>query len=339
MGNTMHRTFWLALLSLFVAAAVACFGGGDDDATDGDDGGGGAPAASQNGAGGDGDDGAARSIVLAALERAQTAEAYGYAMSFTLRGIPDLGGSDFTMELEGAIDPATESFSVRMNLGAIFDAIASAPDADPQTAGLLQLFGGTDDIEIIVAGENLYIRWGLFQTLFGVTTEWVSIPTETVGESAGDLTGSGLDTSALSSPSELLAVLEAFDSVEDVGSERVRGADTTHFRALFDFGKLAETLSGLGVAGSTEAAELSILPPLPFDVWVDGDGNIRRLVLDISDEGFAALGAASGGDSAEGSFAITVEFFDFGEVGGIEAPDDSDVTVLDEGLLGGLGGF
>jgi hypothetical protein len=89
---------------------------------------------------------------------------------------------------------------------------------------------------------------------------------------------------------------------------------------------------------------------LPVDLWVDDDGHVRRMVIEISYGdmfgGMADSGLMDGVDADEGDLDDALSMmggasmrmtYDLVEVGGdveIEAPDPADVVELDDDLLG-----
>jgi len=71
---------------------------------------------------------------------------------------------------------------------------------------------------------------------------WVKIDANDLGESQGlDLTG--VDQLGQTDPTQLLALLEAFDgSIEDLGSDPVRGQAANLYRAAIDISQLASSV-------------------------------------------------------------------------------------------------
>lgn len=129
---------------------------------------------------------------------------------------------------------------------------------------------------------------------------WLASPVPAGGAESGMLQ---------TDPTTYLDLLEAVASdIDEVGSERVRGVPTTHYRFDVDPTKLesespqfgADTLSAVGIE------------TLPLDVWVDEDDLPRRIRM--------ALGA-SGSD-----IKVDIEMFDYGEPVDVEAPPENLVT-------------
>jgi RNA polymerase sigma-70 factor (ECF subfamily) len=117
-------------------------------------------------------------------------------------------------------------------------------------------------------------------------------------------------------PRSLLATLEPRARFELVGDETLDGVEVTHLRSrtpsVFDPGQL-----GLGQALQTAGRSLSRL-----EVWVDGDGVVRRIELASSSSYQANVG--SDGREAVQSYTevttATVRFVDIGVPNTVEAP-------------------
>src|SRR5207244_7198520 len=95
----------------------------------------------------------------------------------------------------------------------------------------------------------------------------------------------------LSSGRDVLANLSLLSAVgtqvEDVGHDVVHGVKTTHYRAQLDLQKVVEHLPPAFAAakGGLDQLRGQSLPPMSMDVWLDGAGLPRRLVVGLSIEG------------------------------------------------------
>jgi hypothetical protein len=144
--------------------------------------------------------------------------------------------------------------------------------------------GKVAGVEVVESEGSIYLRGGPVAQLAG--GKWLRVK--------GD--PSGLDL-AREDPSRLLQDLERTSKITRIGTDSVRGEPTTHFRARIQRQGLRNT---------------------PIDVWIGGDGLVRRIALDVK--------------RPEGALAASVELFDFGNVS-ITVPDDADT--MDLGQLGG----
>lgn len=141
--------------------------------------------------------------------------------------------------------------------------------------------------EIVVIGHTAYTRSedGAF---LGFGDRWLKSPDE--------------DVNALQdffSPERLLTLLRAASrQTERIGEEEVRGEPTVRYRLTVNCSE-AELIS---CPGKTT----------PVDVWIDGDGLVRRIFVE------------------DGGVAGTIEFFDFGLEVDIEPPPADQVADIDE---------
>jgi hypothetical protein len=119
----------------------------------------------------------------------------------------------------------------------------------------------------------MYVRWPLLAQSLGVARPWVKLDLARVARTMPQLGQiSDLVRSADISAALRLARL-ASGPVRTLGHERVRGSDTTHFRTAIRYARLAQTLPSSARAALLKVGSRSA----PLDVWVDGDGYVRRL--------------------------------------------------------------
>jgi hypothetical protein len=148
------------------------------------------------------------------------------------------------------------------------------------------------EMETIVIGNDTYVR-GTGALGFDSEGRWWK-----------DSTGAN-DSLADFSPEKLLDMLRAASrQTERVGEEDVRGEQTVRYRLTV----------------SCEEAELSCpgTETAPVEVWIDGDGLVRRIWVQDSD------------------LAGTIEFFDFGAGVDIKAPPADQVAEFGD-IGSGLG--
>jgi len=140
-------------------------------------------------------------------------------------------------------------------------------------------------------------------------------------------------------PRQFLGALEAIsDNVTKVGTQSVRGTETTHYHASIDFGKAldqADIPSSLRDAEKQFAKSNDAGPAtIPVDVFVDGDGYVRRISLHLDD----FLGNDGGSGAASGpALTVSVDLYDFGIPVDVQPPPPDQVSHLP--LLGGPGGI
>lgn len=169
--------------------------------------------------------------------------------------------------------------------------------------------GGTGSAKFeIVSSDNVYyLRGGPFEQI--APGKWVKVkstdPTFNLGQN---------------DPSQMLQYLRATSNVNEVGKDSVRGVDTTHYSARLQLDKVADRVSPDAARALKQATKTLGTKEIPMDVWVDGDGLVRRVNVDWHQKG--------------GSFVVSLDLFDFGDVN-VAVPADSDTVDLSNMLGGG----
>ena len=111
----------------------------------------------------------------------------------------------------------------------------------------------------------------------------------------------------------------------EVGHDKLRDVDTTHYHATIDLTKALDRVSAdvaqrLGIDPDQLGKSFEQLrtqagsDELPMDVWVDANGRLRRMRME--------MGAASGG------VHIDMEMYDYGVDVSVQAPPADEVTDL-----------
>ena len=123
--------------------------------------------------------------------------------------------------------------------------------------------------------------------------------------------------------------LAGAEDVEELGTETVDGVETQHFGGTYRLASALETLDpeqAAALEASFEQFGNQIADAeLPFEVWVDGDGRVRRMVQEME-----VLGS---------TVSFEQRYFDFGADVDIQVPegDVPDLGAIFE-QLSGLGG-
>jgi LppX_LprAFG lipoprotein len=125
-------------------------------------------------------------------------------------------------------------------------------------------------------------------------------------------------TSTLS-PSEFVTFLRGSEGVENVGTEEIRGEQTTHFRGPLDWNRLAQE------SDSELIQRLQRMPQVKqmdfiVDVWVASTGLPSRIAMDITAP-----------EQSEGSMTFTAEMLEYNVDVDAEAPPASEVATLPGG--------
>ncbi len=251
-------------------------------------------------------------VKLGASVLAQTLDPANQANSGRFTGTLDMDGTGddgaplvMSISFEGSYDLAAEATSMTMDMSGM----AAAMGAEPSTAGMGDLMG--DPMQLIVIGDTGWMKWGLFSMMGGSADKWIEMDS---GEVSGMTEGFGAGSAT--NPTEFLRKLEnANADIEEVGTETIRGVETTHYRAVVDMAELQASLP------PDQAAELEQtmgagVNALPMEFWIGDDGLVYRWTTTMDMSGMAD---AAGIDT----LSMTYEMFDYGQDVGIVAPDPS----------------
>jgi len=224
---------------------------------------------------------------------------------------------------EGAVDLQTQNLSLRMDLAGSLGLGSS--DAGDSGAGRA---------EVRVVDGVFYMDLGDLGDEAEELTDgkrWLKLDFSGLAGMLGD----DAVSSESSNPVDGLEALRSVSSdVTEVGTETLRGVETTHYRATIDLAKaLADAPAGAR-DGARDLLERAGTPTIPVDVWLDAQDRVRKYTMQVD-------GAAFGSESS--SVAVTYEFYDFGAPVDVSAPPADEVADLGsmfEGMLDGfLGGF
>ena len=149
---------------------------------------------------------------------------------------------------------------------------------------------------------------------------WVSLDSRPAGPDSPAGSGAHADPSG-----QLVFLAAASDDVRRVGTESVRGVRSTHFRATIDpsgaaggGSRTAAARAKLAQLGSTLGAQR-----LAVDVWLDGSGRARRVVVSVplAPSGSGVLD----GLGTDATMQIQADFYAFGERVQVTAPPPQEV--------------
>lgn len=116
------------------------------------------------------------------------------------------------------------------------------------------------------------------------------------------------------------------NSVDKIGTEKVRGVQTTHYRATVDLRKEAAGQDAEVKEAHEKIVKQLGTSKLPVEVWLDDKNRVRRYAMDVS-----APGMPEGGKMQT---SILAEYYDFGTPVDVQAPP-RDQTMEGSKLLSG----
>jgi hypothetical protein len=172
--------------------------------------------------------------------------------------------------------------------------------------------------------------------------EWVSVDTTQLGDVGSSGGSSALGIGGGASPTKILAYLEKVSNgVEKVGTETVRGVETTHYRANVDLTKAVDK-EGVPRALHDAMDEIAdAVGTIPVDVFIDGDGLLRREQLAMDFASFLPGGSrrSSGATDGAPTITMTLDLYDFGTPVDVEAPPADQVVTAGNGEFAEGGAF
>lgn len=238
----------------------------------------------------------------------------------------------FDFSGEGAYDTEADRAALTFDLsslagllGAFFGGLGGTNDKNPFDFG----DAGAWKIDAVQDGTVVYLRFPAIASQLPEGKSWVRVDPASTGKAAGfDL--SELRDFSGTDPRSLLDLVKAVSGeIETVGAEELRGVDTTHYRATVDLRKYEQLVppAERKELGSMveDLIEQSGLAEMPFDIWLDEEGRVRKVE--------SAFSAAPEGTSEELESSLTFELFDYGEDVDIAPPPAEDVA--DESALSG----
>jgi|SRR5438067_877540 len=171
-------------------------------------------------------------------------------------------------------------------------------------------------MQMIMDGRHglvMYMRSQLFRTL--AADKWVKLDMEKLAEKQGIDLSSVMDANR-ADPSQTLQMLMASTDAHPIGFDRVRGVFTTHYTLNVDLGRLAKGSKELGKTYEM-LRKLTGVQSYPAEAWIDDQGRVRRLKIDMSFNG------ATGGAF---TMSMSEDLYAFGVKVNVQPPDASQVV-------------
>jgi hypothetical protein len=255
----------------------------------------------------------------ASTSAAATSGRFSFEVTATFPG----ANEPFGLSGEGAFDAPSERASFAVDMSALAKLLGGFVSglAGPNATDLPDF----DDpegwkLELVQDGKTAYVRLPALDDQLPAGKSWIR---GTEGASAGGFDFSEFRHMANGDPRDVLASLRTVTSdVETVGTEELRGIETTHYRALIDPAELAKATPASGQAPSQSLVDQLTaqagLGDMPVDVWLDANGLVRKLTMELS--------AAQSGSSETSRVTMAFELWDYGEPVEIEVPPASQVA-------------
>jgi hypothetical protein len=180
------------------------------------------------------------------------------------------------------------------------------------------------EVEMIFSGTVVYMKMPFLTQLLSDPKPWIKVDLEEARRSGADI--SQLAQLGQSDPTQLLELLGgATRRVQDVGTEEVRGASTTHYKMVLDLARAAEKASEAARPSVENLIQRTGSPTMPADVWIDAGGRMRRMSYRVElVPGDTAISPSSNPDTMD----VAMELYEFGVTVEVEPPAEDEVVDL-----------
>jgi hypothetical protein len=139
---------------------------------------------------------------------------------------------------------------------------------------------GKVDLDGILTGQVLYVHSDRIPSFLLGGKNWVKVDLAQAAKARGADLGLLKSLSGGGDPSQYLTWLAVAGDPKEVGKEQVDGVDTTHYRARVDVRKLAQAAD----PSTRRSVEQLGVETVPVDVWIDGNGLVRREHLVVTSD-------------------------------------------------------
>ncbi len=257
------------------------------------------------------------------------------APSHATGGVGSDGSVDPVAMIQAASDKVLQAKALHMTFGMEISAagqtISGSGEGDVSLEGLQQhmtfhfdrMAGLSDgmDMELILDGHVMYMRSSMFSQLPGLGTDWVSMDLNDTVPGFERLASFG---TGQNDPSAAFGYLRGVEDAEVVGTEEIHGVETTHYRGTLSLedalGQLPEDMQADFSQVMAQFRQQFGTVTMPFDVWVDADGQLRRMTYRMETDG-GSMGAAGAF-----SMTMTIDITRYADHLTLDLPAAGDVT-------------
>jgi LppX_LprAFG lipoprotein len=163
--------------------------------------------------------------------------------------------------------------------------------------------------EVRLIGPTTYMRWAIKGKEY-----WIKDEAAETGSHPNDLL-IPLPGSPTKPTDVLERVLAASDGTEVLGTDTVRGVETTRYRARVDLEKLVKELPP-SERRQDDVVEMSGAGFVPVELWIDDESRLRRITIALT---------AYGGEET-----TSVELYDYGVQVDVEPPSGEELMSQEE---------
>lgn len=231
-------------------------------------------------------------------------------------------GQDLSFSGEGGFDTPARRAQLSFDLSSLAELVKSlGPSLGGVVTGDL---GNPADwkLEAIQDGDTAYVRFPPLAPELPPGKTWVKGSAEDLSSTAAGGQLGQLGSFAGTDPRDVFGFLKAISgSIDAVGSEKIRGVETSHYSATIDTAKLGQLVPAdqrQSLGGFDQAVEQAGLDELPVDIWIDSEQRVRKLSVDLD--------AKLPGSDASLEASLDLELFDYGAQLELELPPADQVV-------------
>jgi hypothetical protein len=279
--------------------------------------------------------------LAAALTIGLSACGSGSTTTSTLPGDPVSKAAAATMNAHGArvaIDMKMDIESVgqpfHMTGGGVVDASKRQAQLDLDMSDIGNLPGGDQlgaasklKMRELLDGFTLYMSAPFLTENLPGGKKWLKMDIQKVGQAAGFSLGA-FQQPGQGDPSQWIQFLRSASQMKKVGTDIVRGVETTHYKGVSNLDKLPEMVPPAdrkaARATTDQLTKLTGITSVPVEAWLDSKGLVRRVKMSLD---YKQLPGSDQGMSVD----LTEELYDFGaKVDATPPPADEtyDITKL-----------
>jgi hypothetical protein len=177
---------------------------------------------------------------------------------------------------------------------------------------------GGFEMEMIMDGSVMYMRSPMLSKGSGLDTDWISMDLDELVPGFSDLASL---SQGQNDPTAQLEYLRGISDAEEVGTEQVAGVETMHYSGTVDldaaYDRLPDDTRGELKQALAQARKQFGHGAMPVDVWIDGDGLVRRMTMSLESGSHSAV---------DFGLEMTMEIPQYGITMHLPIPKAADVT-------------
>jgi hypothetical protein len=250
---------------------------------------------------------------VAAKSSSADAARFAMEMKVTMPGT----SKALAFSADGAFDTSAQRSEMTVDMAAFADLFKMLGSSLGGT--VTGDMGSADDwkLHVIQDGKTAYIQFPLLTKQLPAGKTWVMGDAKDLSQA--DAGGIGqFGSLAGTDPKDVFGILKAVSgSIEAVGTEEIRGVETSHYRATLDPVKIQKlmpsgsSLDGLGASAGT-------VDEVPLDIWIDADQRVRKLSVEAEQK--------QPGTDKTAKASLVLEVYDYGTSVDIQLPPADQVA-------------